>query len=173
MYYISDKASAVREVQRMLLIISQATDGISEVTVDGIYGDTTRLAVLEFQKISGLEQTAEVDLETFTLLFDKSEKILTEARVNAGVSDEEKYPLMTGDASGAVRRLNTELLSLTRYLPDMPRADVRGFFGRATEDAVKYFQNLVRAEADGKVSALLFDRIKNELSHREKFKGSA
>ena len=173
MYFINDKTSAVREVQRMLLIISQEQGELGEVTVDGIYQDTTRGAVLEFQKLNGLNPTSEVDLDTFSLLYLKSEDILNRNRINGETRGVDKFPLILGDASDAVMRLNTELLSLTRYLTDMPRADTRSFFGRATADAVKYFQKIIRVADDGIVSQELFDRIKKELSHREKFKGSA
>ncbi len=169
MYLIDDSVSAIREVQRMLLIIAEVENSIPEVSVDGIYGDTTADAVLEYQRLRSLAASGVVNEETFNLLFFESEGIIDERNTRNNTVRYEQFPLVLGDAGENVRRLNTELLSLVRFYPDMPLADIRGFFGRATEGAVKYFQRILRVDEDGKVSAELFERIRREVLEREKF----
>ena len=45
MYSIYDKTLAIREVQRYLLLISEEEERITDIAVDGIYGESTRRAV--------------------------------------------------------------------------------------------------------------------------------
>ena len=51
MYPLSDKVSAIREVQKFLHLISDKKGStIPRVSIDGIYGEETRGAVSEFQR---------------------------------------------------------------------------------------------------------------------------
>lgn len=63
-----EKSSFVAIVQLLLRELSVLFDGIPELTVDGIFGPETKRAVEEFQRVSMLEPTGEVDLETYNRL---------------------------------------------------------------------------------------------------------
>lgn len=91
--------------------------GINPVvpTVDGLYGETTRIAVRSFQFRSGLAQSGIVDAPTWTRLV-----------VPIG-------PGATGEAVAALQRLLREKLAATTVPID-------GLYGAATVAAVKAFQ---------------------------------
>ena len=72
-YNIDKRSEAIKEIQRYLLAISYIDDPpyLSHISIDGIYGDSTRNAVSDFQKRYGLGVTGEVDLQTWLLLYLK------------------------------------------------------------------------------------------------------
>ncbi len=55
----------VRQLQEQLARISKAYPAIPSVTPDGIYGNSTRQAVQQFQSVFGLPVTGEVDYKTW------------------------------------------------------------------------------------------------------------
>ena len=69
MYDTSDKAAAIRAVQRFLLELHYFDGTIPFITIDGIYGDDTRAAVRAYQRLRGLPETGEVDYGTFRPLY--------------------------------------------------------------------------------------------------------
>ena len=66
MYRINDRSSAIAELQKYLAKI-----GISDVFIapSGIYDETTREAVVQFQKSKHINPSGIVDLETHKKLF--------------------------------------------------------------------------------------------------------
>lgn len=62
---IGSTGNDVRTIQRQLNSISQTYSAIPSLRVDGIYGESTAEAVMEFQKIFNLPQTGVVDLATW------------------------------------------------------------------------------------------------------------
>ena len=65
---MGEKSSFVAVVQLILRELSAIFDEIPELTVDGVFGPETKKAVEKFQRISLLEPTGEVDLETYNRL---------------------------------------------------------------------------------------------------------
>ena len=68
-YFINDTKEHIRRVQLWLREISRSDERIKPVFIDGIYGDETREAVRNVQKVYGLAVTGELDKETFDLIF--------------------------------------------------------------------------------------------------------
>ncbi len=169
MYFIEDKPSAVRELQRMLLIVSQADHTLPTTAIDGIFTDETRLAVLAYQRGRGLLTSGVGDIETFNSLFMEMRRLIDEKNAYLSTVSPESYPLSLGSSGEAVKRLNTDLLSLRRFYKDMPEADIRPYFGRGTDSAVKYMQDVFRILPDGIVTYVIAKRIADEISEREKF----
>ena len=50
------------------------------VPIDGIYGENTRLAVMNFQQKKGLEITGTVNYETYLAFFDAYERLSTDEK---------------------------------------------------------------------------------------------
>ena len=170
MYAIYDKALAIREIQRYLLLISEEEAAINEVPVDGIYGEATRNAVSEFQKISDLPQTGTVDRLTFDMLYLRALSIERERDASLAVTEIESFPLKLGDKGSDVERLNITLIQLSQYYIDMIKPESGAFFSRLTEESVKEMQRTFFEEESGIVSKRLFERLMREVRAREKIK---
>ena len=62
---IGSTGDKVRQMQEQLDRIAQVYTAIPSIAADGIFGQNTRQAVLEFQNIFGLPQTGVVDFKTW------------------------------------------------------------------------------------------------------------
>lgn len=169
MYRIEDKALAIREVQRFLLIISQTEDALPQSPVDGIYGEETREAVKVFQRINSLDETGAVDKFTFDLLFLIATNILAQLDASNKVMQNEKFPLRIGQSGNDVANLNSLLNELSAYyeLGEILNSD---FFSRETEYAVKKIQEQLRMEITGTVTELLLEKLRTEAGARKNFR---
>ena len=72
-----DQGIKVEHLQYMLSVLSAYIREIPSVTVDGIYGNATRNAVLAAQRRFGLPQTGEVDFQTWDEIYDQFSGIET------------------------------------------------------------------------------------------------
>ena len=66
-----DRGIKVEHLQYMLSVLSEYIQEIPPLTIDGIYGQQTRNAVLAAQRRFGLPQTGEVDFETWDEIYDQ------------------------------------------------------------------------------------------------------
>ena len=172
MYRIEDKNSAVREVQRYILIIGEVDNELPKIPVDGFYGEETRLAVSDFQRSRGIADTGSVDKETFDLLFFEADEIQKERKRRQSVINYESFPLKLGDSGSDVSNLNTVLRELGEYYKNINPLPVGGFFSRNTESAVKVMQYHLRQTEEGVVSIELYNRLREEIAARGIFKDS-
>ena len=62
---VGSSGAKVRQMQEQLDRISRTYPALPSVTADGIYGESTRRAVEEFQKVFGLPVTGIVDYRTW------------------------------------------------------------------------------------------------------------
>ena len=82
-----DRGIRVEHLQYMLRVLSAYISQIPSVTVDGVYGSTTRSAVLAAQGYFRLPQTGTVDLATWDEIYDQFAGI-----ENASLRDLERFP---------------------------------------------------------------------------------
>ena len=68
---IGGRGTMVRFLQYMLRMLSQFIPSIPPVEIDGIFGPATREAVLAAQRRFGLDQTGEVDADTWDEIYDQ------------------------------------------------------------------------------------------------------
>lgn len=87
------------EIQRVLLMLGYGESHL--VSMDGIYGENTRLAVMNFQQKSNLPITGSVGYETYLKLQD------VYARTN--VRENGNFPLREGDQNKYVRLVRAYL----------------------------------------------------------------
>ena len=66
-----DTGVKVEHLQYMLSVLAEYIPEIPPLTIDGIYGNATRNAVLAAQRRFGLPQTGEVDFETWDEIYDQ------------------------------------------------------------------------------------------------------
>ena len=66
-----DRGQSVRQLQYMLSVISEFIPQFPMVEIDGIFGPSTKNAVLAAQRYFGIPQTGAVDEDTWDLLYDQ------------------------------------------------------------------------------------------------------
>ncbi len=155
---------AIFNLQRYLRNLSFREPNLPFVPIDGIYGDTTKAAVREFQKSRGLPVTGNVDLETWDLLYlaylqsleagGRTEPLYLFPRnpvtYSVGVGDE-------GLIISAIRYLLRELM--IDYGGEFEDIPLVGTYDRTTEDAVRYFQRLHGLPVTGRVDRITWNRM--------------
>lgn len=82
-----DRGIKVEHLQYMLSVLSAYIPEIPPLTVDGIFGNATRAAVIAAQKRFGLPQTGIVDFNTWDEIYDQFSGI-----ENTTLRDEESFP---------------------------------------------------------------------------------
>ncbi|MDY3845985.1 MAG: peptidoglycan-binding domain-containing protein [Eubacteriales bacterium] len=71
MYPINEYSAAVKQLQTYLLTISYRDEipYMPHISIDGIYGENTRTAVMDFQKKYGIPATGIVNYETWQAIY--------------------------------------------------------------------------------------------------------
>lgn len=92
---IGSTGDKVRQLQYMLSVLSSYIQSIPPVTVDGVYGQATRAAVLAFQRRYQLPETGTVGQTTWDTLYDQYSGI-----ENTTLRSAERFP--TGQNNTAV-----------------------------------------------------------------------
>ena len=169
MYRIEDEIMAIREIQKYLFLIGEEYPERIKIEVDGIYSENTALSVKEFQTLSGLFPSGEVDKETLDKIYEEyyAIKLKRDIRKNA--------PLWSGDLSlGSTGEytsiLNLTLLSLREFYKDIPAVREESFFSRATEQGVKFMQSVFGLEENGVATLDIYNRILEEAKRAKKIK---
>ena len=168
MYNQSDKEAAIREIQRYLYTISQIEKTIPYLAIDGIFGDETKNAVREFQRLKRLPETGSVDNTTFDALYKDYVNILEARNQTNKIFNISLYPLNRGDSGSNVSIINSLISDLAKYydIPNVPSGD---FFNEDTENAIRSLERIFLFNESGSVSYPFEIRMKNELKFREKF----
>ena len=117
--------------------------GYLTTTPDGTYGQDTVIAVKQFQARN--DQVVDGYLGPST-------------RIVLNSPDAKPNGLMIGEQGDSVTRVQ-QLLSKYGYLPS---SNVTGYYGEATEDAVKNFQSRNGLSADGKVGVLTMAKLTSD-----------
>lgn len=172
MYLLSDKASAIREVQRFLHFISDSrASTIPRVAVDGIYGEETRGAVLAFQEEYGLPTSGEVDRITFELLYSVFNELATLKEIDRYILTGKSFPFKLGDQSDDVLIINLLIRELEESYLDIGFVKRSNYFSAETEGAVKALQRIFTMEENGIVDELFYKRLKDEVDSKKRLRG--
>ena len=166
MYYVNDKKSAIREIQRFLLKISQKNN-VPHLSVDGFYSGETEEAVRAFQRLYELDATGKVERETFDAIYSEYVRILNEETSEALELESESYPLKLGDSGNNVDVLNATIRELSLVYNDLP-IPYGDFYSPDTADAVRLLQRYFREYESGEVSFAFFNKMKKETTLNQK-----
>jgi len=98
----------VQQLQYMLSVLSAYIPGIPPLTVDGIFGQDTRAAVLASQRRFQLPETGVVDQATWDEIFDQYSGIENTSLRNAEVFPSTNNPNENVRAAGNFRRNSSE-----------------------------------------------------------------
>jgi peptidoglycan hydrolase-like protein with peptidoglycan-binding domain len=147
---IGSRGTVVAELQATLKLL-----GYYDGSVNGIYSESSAIAVSRFQEAAGLKATGIVDSQTWTKLFPSVSSVTVPAvdhNINSvsRVSDHnnqnpESLPLLKEGMEGeSVKLLQTRLKALGFY-----SGVIDGIFGRETLTAVIKAQTSFGIDADG------------------------
>ena len=152
---------SVTELQEWLRALHFAGYGVDLIIPDGIYGEDTRKAVSQFQRIVGLPVNGIVDKATWDALYDANLIARLEAsRPNAIYPFPEKggYVLSPGEVSDIVTIVQLMLDTLGAYY-DGIEVEPTGTYDSATRRAVEIFQEKNRLAVTGEIDKATWNRL--------------
>lgn len=112
MYKMYEKNEAIREVQKYLQEINIIDSYISP---SGIYDETTKQAIVSFQKSEGIPPSGTVKKETFDKLYDAYTQVKTLQNTNDILEQNSFFSTKIGDYGEHIRVLNKQLRALLDY----------------------------------------------------------
>ncbi|MDR1559899.1 MAG: N-acetylmuramoyl-L-alanine amidase [Clostridiales bacterium] len=163
-------------MQNYLNAIAREHPSIPILTADGKFGQATRQAVIEFQRLFGLTADGVIGRNTWDKI------ISVYSMLNSGNENkppEMNYPAYPGylirvGASGEyVEIIQSYLNAISRYYPSIPGLTADGQFGPATQRAVMEFQRLFGLTADGIIGQNTWDTIVSAYSGFQGYAGTA
>lgn len=147
MYRIEDKASAVKEVQRLL--------GLNPT---GNYDDETRERVIKIQNESGYDQTGITDYKTFTEILDRY-NISRQSIWDSDYLFDPKFPYTKGAFDNNVSKINEAIrILLINYAYD-GYPPIGNYYGDNTSDGVRFLRNIFSMDEKDEVDEKLMMRI--------------
>ena len=78
MYHINDKKQAVYELQRFLSVISKNRYDLPHITIDGLFDEATKAAVIILQDEHSVKSSGKVDKATLDIIVREYKRILKE-----------------------------------------------------------------------------------------------
>ncbi len=159
MYDTSDKAAAVREIQRFLVELHYGRFGIPLIRIDGHYGDATRRAVTAFQRIAALPETGEVDYRTWRALYKEYKRYSDERSSSTKVAPDMRLPATLGASGEGVLQLQRMMNTLAERYSLPMRTDQSGIYSYATKKLASAIAELYRMKTDGNVTGAFYDKM--------------
>ena len=162
-----DSGQGVRNLQYYINYLSRFYATIPAIEIDGVFGDTTRAAVLALQRTLGLTEDGIVGYDTWYAMLDAYDGILRQLASSLGEGDVIPFPgviLRLGAESDVVALMQRYLNRIAEVYPDIPTVTPSGYFGSMTEEAVIAFQRLFDLIPNGIVDAATWDEIMNVYS---------
>ena len=164
MLQFGDSGTDVSTLQYYLDFLGFFYDTLPDITVDGIFGEETRNAVLAFQQQFGLPQDGIVGRQTWYRLQDEYDAVLRALPSEYSSYSSLLYPgyfITTGASGKVVEQLQTFINTIARNNSSVPAVTVDGVFGTATQNAVRAIQRLVGQNPTGAVGPLTWNAIVN------------
>lgn len=161
---LGDSGQDIATLQYYLDFIASFYDTIPDITIDSVFGEETRNAVLAFQRQFGLPQDGIVGRQTWYALQDQYDAILRALPDEYRSYSSLLYPgyyITTGATGKVVEQLQTFINTIAQYNQSVPRVTVDGVFGPGTQEAVRQIQRLTGQNPSGAVGPLTWNAIVN------------
>ena len=159
---LGDQGNAVLNLQYFIAYVSQYYETIPSVSIDGVFGETTRDAVRAVQNTFGLLQDGIVGERTWDALYRAYLGIVNtipREYVEGVAIPYPGVPLRIGSESEDVLLLQQYLNYIAESDPSIPSVNPTGYFGPRTQEAVIAFQDQVGISPTGVVSAITWTAV--------------
>lgn len=159
---LGDSGTDVVNIQYLIAYLSQFYDTIPLISIDGIFGTETEAAVRAFQRTFEIDETGEVDLETWDALYKTYIGFLETIPfkyVEGNVLPYPGVPLRLGSESDSVRVLQEYIGYISQFINTVPFVPATGYYGTQTRDAVYALQSLLGIPLTGTVAATTWNEI--------------
>ena len=158
---IGSTGDGVKVIQYYLRVAGRFNNAIPPVAIDGIFGESTRDAVIAFQRQYDLIPDGIVGQQTWIYLYRavKSAGALVPVFDVTTVRPYPGYVLRSGSRGEYVGLLQEYLTGISIYDSSIPAVPITGYFGDQTYNAVIAFQQQYGLAADGIVGLETWNRI--------------
>lgn len=136
---VGSSGEKVRQLQYMLSVLSAYIPSMPPVTIDGIYGQATRAAVLAAQRRFGLPETGVVDDRTWDEIYDQFSGIET-----TSLRSEETFP---SSSSAPASAINGQVVRVGSF--NGSRNSARSVNGNAVQGPVRYHKTTTMTQFPG------------------------
>jgi peptidoglycan hydrolase-like protein with peptidoglycan-binding domain len=167
---LGDSSIVVLRQQLGLNRISDNFPAIPEIyPADGYFGESTELAVKEFQRVFNLPVTGIIDQATFYKIRQIYTAVskLSELTVPGSIYEEiyeiTRNILLQGDIRPRVTYLQYFLDVLSLYYPSIPSVAYTGIFDEQTRQGVLEFQKIMGLPATGIVDSETWNQLYNSI----------
>lgn len=157
-----DRSLAVQTLQYLLAYIAIFDNTVPPIPVTGYFGPQTRDAVLAFQSERGLTADGIVGALTWDAIYDAYRGIILSQPEQSFANTPSPFPgnfLVRGSSGEDVRILQENLTTAASVWPEITAPSVTGYFGQATEAAVRAFQQLEGIEPNGIVGPITWTAL--------------
>ncbi len=165
---IGNSGEKVSQLQYILDVLALFYPEIPAVEQDGYFGDGTRNAVVQMQKVFGLPETGVVDKVTWDVMYNAFK-----GAVDSTASESDKflpklypYPgteLRLDSRGNDVRLLQVYINQFARNYSGVDLIPVTGVFSAVTQNAVRQVQAFLGLPVDGIVGRQTWDAMTSQL----------
>lgn len=151
----------ILELQGYLRNISRYDSDIPTVIPDGIFGDETTESIKAFQRKHSLEETGNVDFETWNKLIEENRNAIfffSEPIQTAPIRNED-FPLTEGKETYLNYNLNLMLSHLGRSFANFDILEITSAFTPQTTAQVKSFQKVISVPLTGIVDKEIWNSL--------------
>ncbi len=158
---MTEREKAIFEAQGYLRNIARVQEDISMVYPDGIYGEETYDSVRSFQNKHSINETGEIDYETWTRLVEENRKVVFEESEPVQVAGirKEDLPLAEGMDNEFVYTLRLMLRNLASKFSNFTFIDVGSVFDEETKRQVLIFQQVISVPQTGVVDKKTWNEL--------------
>lgn len=159
-----DRGIEVRVIQYYLAFLGFFNSNLSQIGVDGIFGNETYNAVVNFQRLYGLTPDGIVGRSTWNMLQNAYEGVLNSLPNEYKSYSSLLYPgyiITTGATGNVVTQIQTYLRTISQNNSAVPSVSVDGIYGQQTAAAVTAVQKLSGLPQNGQVGPLTWNAIVN------------
>ena len=158
---MTDRESAISELQQYLRNISRNEADEPTIIPDGIFSGETKKAVEDFQRREGIEVTGVVNFETWEALRRANAVAVYENALPIQVApiSNSDLPLRKGDSGRLVEALKLMLDSIADRYSNFNFTGGGDLFDERTEREVLRFQEIALLEGSGEADRETWDRL--------------
>lgn len=159
---LGSRGAGVQTLQYFLTYLSNYYNSIPPVAIDGVFGESTRAAVIDLQNTFGLTPDGIVGANTWDTMYNAYVDIVSTIPlkyVEGNIVPFQGNILRIGSESDEVRLLQEYLNYIANVYTEIPQVNVTGFFGTRTQEAVIVFQRLFGLEQNGLVGSVTWNAI--------------